>query len=200
MSITLATNYDGLKSAIPVVAGVWAILNAGVFLVLLRVLLPHAARRLIGKAPLWAILAFVCFAAGWYPLLDALNLLSAPTIVLGCHMGGSLALGIALALATRNVRGIIWPLVAGVVSAIAFLAFLGDSGNSFAAIFVPAGVWHLITGIGLRLWLDHVLASAAHHNAGKCPACQYDCRGLPGTLCPECGSNLATDESAPRVQ
>jgi hypothetical protein len=194
VTLTLATNYDPVMSLF---AGIWAVLNSAVFLILFRVTMPPSARTPLSTGALWAPLIFVGFAAGWLPLLGFLNLVSVFTVTPGWTMGGSLALVIFWSRVTPDRAALVWPLVAGVAATFAFGLFAAMHSGILAAL-VSALVWHLIIG-DLLVRLRRTLA-IGDVDARSCPKCQYECRGLPGTICPECGTNLATDASAPRVQ
>jgi hypothetical protein len=191
---TLATNYG---PAVPLVAGIWAVLNSALFLILFRVILPTSAQKRLSKGALWSPLIFVGFAVGWFPLLDFLDLVSPFTMIPGWAMGGSLALAIFWSRVTHDRAAFVWPLAAGAVATITCGLFTAMH-SPLPAVFVPALLWHLIIG-DLLVRLRRAFA-VGESNARSCPQCHYDCRGLPGTLCPECGTNLATDASSPHVQ
>lgn len=78
------------------------------------------------------------------------------------------------------------------------LASIPDPTALAAAVGVSVASTALM-GVGLWLYVDWSLAicrmQQAKHEAGGgglyvCPACNYDLRGTPGMICPECGSRL----------
>ncbi len=122
----------------------------------------------------------------WLPLMTVAVLLCVSTPTYCQHLSWCIVYG-----AIIGAAPVVLPIVSEVVSEQAYSSFVRPDTLLVFATFLVFGA---ITGIGVlsawALFYRHALCRVEIQDGTLCPTCAYCITHLPGSICPECGSEF----------